>query len=252
MHIQFELHGIMYTADLSRPLDISIPLRNGDDNPSAFYLPVPEFLPFRAGTFIGSTAEGGACNCYTLAVAPHGNGTHTECIGHIAKEPYFINACLSTSLFRATLISVDVTDIHGDRIITATSIRQQLGSRSPEALILRTLPNDSAKKIKRWSGNNPPYLEAEAGKFIAGRGIEHLVLDIPSVDREEDGGLLAAHHAFWQYPENPRTSATITEMAFIPDDIPDGEYLLSIGIMPVESDASPSKLLLYKVYELKG
>lgn len=247
MRIQFDIHGIMHTADLSRPLDISIPLRNGSDNPSAFYLPAPEFLPFRAGTFVGSTAEGGACNCFTLAVSPHGNGTHTECIGHIAKEPYSINTCLPKVLFRAVLISVEVTDIQGDSIITAKSIRQQLGNRTPEALILRTLPNHPSKSVRQWSGNNPPYLEAEAGRFIAEQGIEHLVLDIPSVDREEDGGLLAAHHAFWQYPENPRTSATITEMAFVADEIPDGEYLLSIGIMPIESDASPSKLLLYAI-----
>jgi kynurenine formamidase len=250
MLIWFESSGKQFTADLSRPLDISIPLRNRSGNPSAFFLPAPEFMPFRYGDFVGATSEGGVCNCFTLSVSPHGNGTHTECVGHIAKEQYSITSCLAPTLFRAVVISVPVSEWNGDRIITLDNVRQQLGEHSPDALILRTLPNFPSKKRCQWSGSNPPYLEAAVGTFLAERGIEHLVLDVPSVDREEDGGDLAAHHAFWQYPENPRISATITEMAYIADEIPDGEFLLNIGIMPVESDASPSKPVLYRVWEV--
>ena len=74
---------------------------------------------------------------------------------------------------------------------------------------------------------------------------QHLLLDLPSVDREEDAGQLLAHHAFWQYPAQPRREATITELIFVPNEIADGLYLLNIQITSLELDASPSKPVLY-------
>ena len=75
--------------------------------------------------------------------------------------------------------------------------------------------------------------------------VQHLLLDLPSVDREEDAGQLLAHHAFWQYPAQPRREATITELIFVPDEVADGLYLLNIQITSLELDASPSKPVLY-------
>lgn len=250
MNITFAYGNMSYSADLAAPLDISIPLRHGADNPSAFCLPAPSFAPFRAGSFVGATADGGPCNCYTLRLAPHGNGTHTECIGHIAAEPYFLNNCLKKFMAFTILISVEAVEISGDRIVTERAVAAALGGRRPEAVVLRTLPNHPEKRTMQWSGTNPPYLEPGVGTLLAALEIEHLVLDLPSVDKEEDGGELAAHHAFWRYPEAPRTAATITEMAFIPDEIPDGEYLLGFSVMPVESDASPSKPMLYAIRKI--
>jgi hypothetical protein len=78
-------------------------------------------------------------------------------------------------------------------------------------------------------------------------GVQHLLIDLPSVDREEDGGQMLAHKAFWQYPDNPRKEATITEMVFVPNEVPDDLYLLNIQIASLETDASPSKPLLFKL-----
>jgi hypothetical protein len=39
--------------------------------------------------------------------------------------------------------------------------------------------------------------------------------------------------------------ATITEMVFVPDAVADGIYLLNIQIASLETDASPSKPVLY-------
>jgi arylformamidase len=72
-----------------------------------------------------------------------------------------------------------------------------------------------------------------------------LLLDLPSVDREEDGGNLLGHKAFWQYPENPRSACTITELIYVPSEVPDGDYLLNIQIASLELDVSPSKPVLY-------
>ena len=77
------------------------------------------------------------------------------------------------------------------------------------------------------------------------KGIDHLLIDLPSVDREQDNGQLLAHHAFWNYPEQTRLQSTITEFIYVPNEVADGMYLLNMQIAPFENDASPSKPVLY-------
>ena len=79
------------------------------------------------------------------------------------------------------------------------------------------------------------------------QGVRHFLIDTPSVDREEDGGDLAAHHAFWNYPSAPRLDATITELIFVPEIVKDSIYFLDLQVAALENDASPSKPLLYSV-----
>jgi hypothetical protein len=80
-----------------------------------------------------------------------------------------------------------------------------------------------------------------------------LLIDLPSVDREQDGGELLAHKAFWNVTDinnlnsDARHNATITEMVYIPDTVADGTYLLNLQIASFENDASPSKPILYKI-----
>ncbi len=112
--------------------------------------------------------------------------------------------------------------------------------------MIRTLPNTRSKFSQRWSGANPPYFEAAALEYLRELGIEHLLVDLPSVDREEDGGALAAHHLWWNYPEAPRMAASISEMIFVQDSVVDGDYLLNLQIASLETDASPSKPILYE------
>ena len=76
-------------------------------------------------------------------------------------------------------------------------------------------------------------------------GVKHLLIDLPSVDRESDGGVLAFHHAFWEVPNNPNHERTITEMVYVPTEIKDGNYLLNLQMAPFENDASPSRPVLY-------
>ena len=46
-----------FQADLSQPIDISIPLEEGPDTVNCFYAPLMETAPVIAGDFIGSTQE---------------------------------------------------------------------------------------------------------------------------------------------------------------------------------------------------
>jgi arylformamidase len=79
--------------------------------------------------------------------------------------------------------------------------------------------------------------------------VQHLLTDLPSVDREQDGGRLLAHRAFWNYPAQPRLEATISELLRIPPTLPDGEYLLELQVLDLDSDASPSIPTLYALLE---
>ena len=237
--------------DLSKPIDISIPLTNSDENPIAWYLEKPIMEPVVFGDWIGKVSEGSSTNFNNIYFNPHGHGTHTECLGHITKEFYSINQCLKQFFFLAKLISVQPESVGTDFVISKQQIANALNGNFPEAIIIRTLPNTSDKLSKKYSKTNPPYLSEEAAVFIREAGIQHLLIDLPSVDREEDGGKLLAHKAFWNVKntndlnEDARINSTITELIFVPNDIQDGNYLLNLQIGSFENDASPSKPVLY-------
>jgi arylformamidase len=237
-----------YQADLSKPLDISIPLRAGEQNVSAWYVDPVKIEAVENEFFIGDVNRGGSVNFRNISFNPHGNGTHTECVGHISKEDYSINKSLKKFHFMALLITIKPEVLkNGDQVITAIQLSEAIKDKTMEALIIRTLPNRDDKLNKNYSNSNPPYIQEEAAELIHKKGIEHLLIDLPSVDREMDEGKLAAHHIFWQYPEKPYENRTITEMIYVPDEIIDGEYLLNLQIASFENDASPSKPVLYKL-----
>lgn len=237
-----------YTANLAQPIDIAIPLRAGEGQVNCFWAPPMEAEPVVAGDFIGSTERGGPVNFFNLKLNPHGNGTHTECVGHISKEKYTINQSLTSFHFLARLATFfPARQPNGDRVVTADQVAEVLRPGEVEAFVLRTMPNDDLKLTTNYSGANPPYLDHKAVAYLVGCGVKHLLLDLPSVDREEDGGQLLAHRAFWQYPGNIRQDCTITELIYAPSAIKDGLYLLNLQIASLEIDASPSKPVLYEL-----
>ncbi|ELR69881.1 N-formylkynurenine (Aryl-) formamidase [Fulvivirga imtechensis AK7] len=235
-----------YTADLSQPIDISIPLQNGTQNPNCYYADPVEFSTIRSGDFVGSVAEGGTVNYQSVKLTPHGNGTHTECYGHISPGHVTLNECLKSFHFIAQLISVTPERRGGDQVVLLKDIEPQLAD-GVEALIIRTLPNESTKLKRQYSGTNPPYLEGEIGNFLKEKGVKHLLVDLPSVDREVDQGVLAVHRSFWDITGDIRRDATITELIYINNLISDGIYLLNLQITSLEMDASPSKPVLFNL-----
>ena len=251
-----------FKIDLSKPIDISIPLTNTDENPIAWYIDKPVMEPVVFGDWIGKVSEGkSSTNFNNIFFNPHGHGTHTECLGHITREFYSINQSLKQFFFLAELISV-VPEIQGedlvitlDNILTALDLSLKLGAPK-EALIIRTLPNSVSKKSLKYSNTNPPYLSEDAARFIRESGIQHVLIDLPSVDKEKDDGELLAHKAFWNVKdvnnlnEDARLDCTITEMIFVPETTQDGTYLLNLQIASFENDASPSKPILYVIETL--
>jgi len=243
-----------YEIDLLKPIDISLLIQNNEQNPIAWYLYQPEINPVVMGDFVGSVASGkSSTNFNNILFNPHGHGTHTECLGHITKDFYSINQTLKNFFFIAELISIEPELIDNDFVITKNQIEKALNGKTSEALIIRTLPNSTEKKHKNYSNTNPAYLSEEAAVFIREIGIEHLLIDLPSVDKEVDEGKLVAHKAFWNVKNvnevntDARFNCTITELVFIHNEVADGSYILNLQIASFENDASPSKPVIYKV-----
>src|SRR5829696_9091638 len=135
-----EYNGKAYRADFSLPIDISIPLKEElEPHVSAFHLPHVQYQAAESGTFVGSVKRGGSCNVNNIFFSPHGNGTHTECIGHITEEKHSINDCLTEFFFIALLVTVTPELRDADRIISKEQLQKQIGNQRPDALLIRTL-----------------------------------------------------------------------------------------------------------------
>jgi arylformamidase len=231
-------------------IDLSISFGGEEHQVNAWYLDDPLISPVKSGDFIGSVGQGAPVNFNNIFFNPHAHVTHTESLGHITKDFHSVNTIVQPLFYTARVITLKpIQHSDGDQILTLAQLKASLnGDKKFEAIIIRTLPNTIEKKNRKYSHSNPPYLESACALFLREIGVMHLLVDLPSVDKEVDGGELAFHHAFWGVPENPDFQRTITEFVYIPESCEDGDYLLNLQVAPIENDASPSRPVIYKVY----
>jgi len=251
MQITLDIGDKKYSADLSKPLRISIPFVTGN-SPRAFYAPPYESSPFSDGDFIGSLDEGSPVNFFDIKLNPHGNGTHTESVLHIDKRGKTIGDTLEQQHFVALLCTVTPKELKEDETIIDENCFDLKGQdfSKIDALIIRTAPNFSIKKNLDYSGTNPCYFSLSAIEYINGLGISHLLTDLPSLDREVDGGKLSGHKSFWNVEDSIDLKKTISEMIFVDNSIADGLYLLNLQTIPLDIDASPSNPVIFELKEL--
>jgi kynurenine formamidase len=226
--------------------DLSIPLDPHGPQPNAYDTPPASARAYSGPGFMLDTRRGGSCNCEVIEVIPHCHGTHTESVGHITTEHFPISNVQLPLLMPCLVVSVSP---HG-REIRAESLAHL--PQSAEALVVRTLPNDTSKRTRKWEDATTPYFTPEAMQVIRTHAVNHLLVDLPSVDPMYDGGVLAAHRIFWdvlpgskELPAGEARNRTITEMIFVPDEVPDGKYLLTIQTPHIVSDAVPSRPILF-------
>lgn len=242
--------GRTFRVDLSKPIDLSLPLHDGEGQLRAWWVGPVTMEPVHDGDKVFAVKQGAPVNFRTINFNPHGHGTHTESVGHIAPEVHPIGNLLKRYFFTAQLISLlpesrRAPDGKSDAVITLEQLRNVVSERPPEALVLRTLPINDQRGSRDWSGTNPCYLQSTACAWLRSIGVKHLLLDLPSVDREEDGGVLAAHHAFWDFPNTLDLERTISELLNVPASVLDGAYLLELQLPHLMNDAAPSRPVLY-------
>lgn len=269
--IRIEIGDETVSADLSAPLDISIPLRFGGPQPNCFGAPYAQRETLTVGEWKGDTRQGGSCNVGVYRLVPHCNGTHTECIGHVVDDEIFAADTVRGGLYPATLVSIAPARAessaesgadnmrHDDLLITRAALDQAFRkfpkTTMRKAIVIRTLPNETSKRSREYDAGKPPaYLSVEAAGLLVENGVEHLLVDLPSIDRMDDGGKLKAHRVFFGLPQDARRAETatrahcsITELIHVSDDIEDGCYLLDLQLPSFMTDAAPSRPLLYKV-----
>ena len=243
MKLYLDRHTYIETDE---PIDLSIAITDDQKGPRAWYLEHPQMLPVMDNGFIGSVALGGVVNFRNINFNPHGHGTHTESHGHITEAILPVSKCFTGYFFHAALITLTPELKNGDWIITKESMQMALPKGDYQALVIRTLPNEASKQSACYSNTNPAYLSTDILELLTKQGILHLLIDLPSVDKEQDGGALAFHHAFWNVPDKPQTNKTITELIYVPNDASDGLYLLELQLSNFTNDAAPSRPLLYK------
>ena len=271
MNARIELGGRELGIDLAHPVSVAVPLEFAGAQPRHFGAPRATSRPFEAPGFAGTVARGASCNCEVLTLTPHCNGTHTECVGHLTREPLDAHRVIPAGLLPALLLSVGAEPAPaagedsepppqpGDRLITARALERAWPAAAPfepQALLVRTLPNSRGKLTHDYSGETPPYLTRQAAQLLVRRGIWHLIVDVPSIDRAHDEGRLTAHRIFFGLPRQSaelaaaaRPEATVTELAFMPDELTDGAYLLELQAPALGGDAVPSRPLLYRFAE---
>ncbi len=266
--VDVEIGASVFRIDAGNVFDLSIPLYFKGEDLNAFGMPSAKSRIVENEWFVGDTDRGGSCNVEEYTLIPHCQGTHTECVGHIVDEPITIGETLKDAWLPATVLSLetikpgDCMDRYpfgkenDDEIITKNSVIKALDQfpdqRFQKALIIRTLPNDASKKNRCYT--TAAYFSNDAMEEITKRPTLHLLVDLPSIDRMEDGGKLSNHRIFWQIPNEHRNTAktqvspkTITELIFVPDPVVDGYYLLNLQIPPFMTDAAPSRPLIFPV-----
>ncbi|MCS6873524.1 MAG: cyclase family protein [Pyrinomonadaceae bacterium] len=255
--------------DLSAPISIAIPLLFDGKQPNAYGVERASIASCRAGRIIGDTRLGGSCNFSQIKLIPHCNGTHTECVGHITYERIAVYECLKDVFITALLISVtseraDRTSEDypiknkSDELITRKALLQALQKikyekkEAPKALIVRTLPNDESKLERTYLNEIPPFFSLQAMEFIASE-FDHLLVDLPSIDRLFDEGRLTNHRIFWNVPQGSfrlasetKIHKTVTEMIYVPNEVEDGVFLLNLQITAFDSEATPSRPLIFR------
>ena len=257
-----------YQSDLSQPYCLAIPLYFNGAQPNHFGAMRALSKAVEVEGFIGDTRRGGGCNVDEITLTPHCNGTHTESVGHIVNDDIAVASVLTGALIPSQLITLswmrakDSVDSYRpnvedeDKLITRASLKNKLeniGASLLQAVIIRTLDNCESKKAATYNAENqPPFFSVEAMEYLVERGVEHILVDFPSVDKMYDEGLLANHHLFWGVDEGTQALTvtsqphkTITEMIFVEDEIDDGSYLLNIQIPAFMSDAAPSRPVIY-------
>lgn len=255
MIAEINLNNETFKVNLNNPVDLSLTSKVKNSF-KAWYIDEIKINSIKNDDFIGSVKDGGAVNFREILINPHGNMTHTESVGHISQEEINVNKLLQTHHFIAQLITIKPQKIsinnkkgkkEVDEIISLNQIKNKI-LPNIQALIIRSQKNYDELTNKNYSHTNWPFLAESSAAYIRNKGVQHLLIDQPSIDKEFDEGKLLAHRAFWNYPNEIDLKKTITELIGIPDHIKDGRYLLNLSLANIENDAVPSRPIIYKLF----
>lgn len=265
MKLEFTLNNTRYYIDSEQAVNIAIEQDFSvlsQEQVNFFAADKAVSKPFELDGFIGDTDKGGSCNVPEIRLNIHCNGTHTESKQHIDKSSKNINAIKIDSFLYSKLITVDLYNYSNnisegyspglnqrDIIITSENLMGLLSEQdfnNLEALVIRTLPNNSSKKTQKYTSESDyAFLTNDAIELINSSNIKHILIDTPSLDRSYGSQEMSNHHLYWE----KEPDKTVTELVYVDNNIQDDYYILNLQIPNFALDAAPSRPLLYKIYK---
>lgn len=270
MKLQLEIAGTPYVVG-PQSHSIAISMQFNGAQPNTYGVAEASAEAYRGDGWVGDVREGGSCNFETYTLTPHCNGTHTEGVGHLSAPRISVAEVIQDVLVPAVVLSVeprgDSSESYdppldaSDLVISAADIQaglEKYPAAFHRALILRTLPNGESKRSRDYMATPPAFFSHEAMRLIHNAGVDHVLVDTPSVDRLFDEGKLSNHHLFWgvkpgQSEFSPETlRKSITEMIFVPDSVPDGIYLLNLQFAAWQTDAAPSRPVIFPLEKISS
>ena len=251
MKIQINHNDQVYNIDSKKGHDLSIRNDFSGNAPIFYGAEQPKVSPQHSGDFIGDLESGGSCSVPIVSCNIHCTGTHTECISHIQDSKFKITDKCPRGLIPSYLITVEIVaansvkdsyhcDISGSNVVCKEAIKSKI-STPCESLIIRTLPNDESKLSRNYDDVSAPFLTSDAMDHINQLGVKHLLVDLPSIDKADDGGVLGNHRSFFNKGD------TISELLYIPNDLLDGFGFLQIQIPNWSLDSAPSRPIFFSV-----
>ena len=142
---------------------------------------------------------------------------------HIQDSKFKITDKCPRGLIPSYLITVETVaansiedsyhcDFSSSNVVSKEAIKSKI-STPCESLIIRTLPNDESKLSRNYDDMSAPFLTSDAMDHINQLGVKHLLVDLPSIDKADDGGVLGNHRSFFNKGD------TISELLYIPTEI---------------------------------
>ncbi|MDH5404684.1 MAG: cyclase family protein [Candidatus Heimdallarchaeota archaeon] len=226
----------------------------------AFYLPPFQISTFEVkNIFVGDILRGGSCNVTIHNYSPH-NLTHLETSLHIVDNGIPVSAIPNKHL-NGILYLIDLTKTYDqdDECIKWDDISEQITNLHPSVtfIALKTY-SSTLDQFHDFSGEDPLFLDPFAAKMIhdlKNNKINGLILDLPSIDKETDGGKLLAHRNFLGLPREGIKS-TVEEFRFIVElayfeNLQQGYYYLNITPPKIDDNACITDIQLSKIKGLE-
>lgn len=259
-----DLNGKARTFRLTNPRPVSreVHFYPQTKAPNGFFLPRISSTTFvYKDQFTGDVQKGGSCNVDILGCVPHGL-THIETSAHILVQDEHA----------VTIKDIPVQNLSGPvYVIDVSSLDAGAGTALQWQHIEKKLKNISlpvsmlAIKTKAsllpqdtdFSGKDFLYLGPDTARQLHDfkPQIKCLLLDLPSIDREHDGGKLSAHRNFFGLPEKghrheDKEKRTLVELAWF-SGLEEGYYYAFITPQRFQTNAVSTGIVFYSLQEIK-
>lgn len=233
-------------------------------SPNAFHLsPITAKTVEFEGQFIGDVRRGGSCNVDTLQYVPHGI-THLETSAHIlnpdAVPPTVKDIPLENLSGIVYLMDLSHLGTQKGESIPRDVVREKLEKITlPVSMLALKTRASLLPQAYDFSGKDFLSLAPETAKVIhdyrSPNRIDCLILDLPSIDPESDGGKLSAHRNFFGLPlpgieVEDREKRALVELAWF-GGLEEGYYYAVITPPRFETHAVSTGIVFRSLVEME-